>query len=81
MEKYEKNKHKTTLMFATGTSWVYYFPGYFCMPFDACTPDKYYPMTKSCLNTINSDDEEKNSSKKYSPSYRKIPTKDKFKEW
>ncbi len=80
MEKYDENKHKTTLMFATATSWVYYFPGYFCLPFDVSTPDNYYPMTKACVDTISSD-EKNDKPKKIKARYRKTPPREDFKEW
>jgi len=78
MEVYEENKFKTTLMLATATSYIYYIPGYLCMPFDYCTPDKYYPMTKACLRTINY--EEDKTKLRQSP-YRKTPPRKEFKEW
>ncbi len=81
MKTYEENKLKTTEVLATSTSYVFYFPGYLCMLFDFCTPDKYYPMTKACLKTI-SPAKEKNSKKRIRRSpYRKTPPKEEFKEW
>ncbi len=80
MKAYEGSKFKTTLMLAAATSYVYYLPGYFCMPFDYFTPDNYYSMTKSCLRTINSEEEEGDPRTRQS-SYRKTPPRKEFKEW
>ena len=80
---YEESKFKTTIMLATATTYIYYLPGYFCMPFDYCTPDKYYSMTKSCLRTMNpeEEDEEEENKRTHESSYRKTPPRKEFKEW
>ncbi|MCK5851845.1 hypothetical protein KAH27_02340 [bacterium] len=50
---YEENKNSVTLPFDELTALVYYIPGYCLLPFNSIAPEELYPLTKSCLNTIN----------------------------
>ncbi len=65
---YEENKNSVTLPFDELSSLVYYIPGYCLLPFDSITPDDYFPLTKSCLNTINAkpEEEKKRQTRKFS---------------
>ena len=43
-QMFEENKDSVALPAAEATSWVLYLPGYALWPFEACTPDRWYPM-------------------------------------
>ena len=75
---YEVNKDSVTLPLDQLTSLVFFIPGYLLYPVDSITPDKYYSLTKSCLDVINA--KPRNKGKKRTFETRKLP-KDGFEEF
>ena len=72
----EKNKGKVTLPIAECTAGVCYVPGYALWPFRACTPERLYSMTQSCMAVLAAGNA---SSTNRAP--RAAAPADPFKEW
>jgi len=77
-QTYDANKDSLTLPLAELTTLVFYIPGYILFPADSITPDKYYSLTRSCLDVINN--KPRNKEKKRIRETRKLP-EDGFEEW
>jgi len=75
---YEVNRDSVTLPLDQLTTLVFFIPGYLLYPFDSITPDKYYSLTKSCLNVINAKPRTKEKRRTYET--RKLP-KEGFEEF